>query len=1515
MKRSKQFMVSATLLSAALATMATVFTVSAMAAIPPNSPVVISDNPGQMLLDPTRLVPANIILLADDSGSMLWRHAPEGIGEIPRACWRGADGVLNGALLCMPADPKCMIMDVCGYPYPNPYPEGAPGVTSTHQSGTYPPLASLGVSSQQELAVKLVQAPMMAAGYNQMAYHPEVTYQPPAYGIDANGNPLVFPNMDAAQTSGWTKVGWPGCSGSGLEVSVSGQKFACPQGAPVSIDMANVTTNFPRARTLSPDQGFSLQLRYMVGSSTGFAQTQLTFLAGDNPLPMHYFKTSVKWCRYYQSGTVTADQTHITLAGSPYDEGAVFLGSASAEDCQDDRTPDYKYPYYYYPNGKYYADAGCSLRASEKTCRENHTLYPSMVMVVLDYKNNNVQTVDDNGNLIDCSRGGVVPYTYVENDANGVPQLKSGSRSCQDELVNYANWYAYYSNRMVATHTAASWALAGIDMNRWVRIGVVKVSDGGNNGAGYGSLTLTELRKDNDTWQSNQITVFRSLLESGVGFNNLGTPLKSAVKSLQSYLDKDTGGQIMCYSCQRNYILALTDGGWNDSNVISDQDNVATITPTLPSGVQGSTLIGQGLYEVAGIRMGTVLKQGATWPRPVLEDTIQSDTLADESLYAWLYKLNGGPATYDVDWAVNDLASWKHLNTQALAYAGAPRQGLAYIYTGAPGTLSTGLDENQTLALVTKGSAATPPGLAWPAPVPVSYAGGKTSKSWPTTMDDLWHATISGGFGRFSFGFDLQNNFGKMIDADLNNIYNRGMSISDLALPPSKNLQLNGACVADGNNQRNSSNGDVCGYTSSFTPGWGGTILKRTLDDPTDSTGFGWTYWSAESTLVSKEAPGMVCTMVGATSTATASYKYLTPLCSKQQMPKNATWTVGSDPRKIFTATPPMQYSGAAWGGSGTVFTYSGLAPSQRPMFGATMTEQTDVVNYLRGDWSNEVNSATGTGKYRKRESFLGDFVHSSPVVVDPPTSGYGDSTYGASGATCDPTTFVGRYCNRPRMIYAAANDGMLHAFDDNSGEELWAFVPPDLFRTAAEKGIINLTAPVTDFWTHQYYVDATPRVIDVNLSDPTNPSSAADWRTMLIGGMGKGGTAYYALDVTQGDNPLAKGVQGEGMFMWTFTDDNMGYTYGRALMVKTKAWGGKWVAILPSGINNGTDPTGAAQAKPLSASTTGDGHGHIFFVDLATGEKLLDISTSLEDGGSTTQPSGLGYIRAFVQYPADQITDAVYGGDQLGNFWRFDLSNSDPSKWMAVKLAVLADNGGHLLPVNVEPLTSLVTDSSGNQTRWVMVGTGRDYTDSDLYNWASKAYDNMPTYGLFAFKDGDANSPSLAITSSGGHSSGTYTVGDLDDISGNQTPTLSAKGGWVEYFTTAGYQVINNFDTLGGNIAYVVNQYNPNRGSNPALSTATVDQELCTLLPFNGLYYARDLSTGFALAGYYAVPNDGGYTAPIFGTDAKGYFANFFASAAANNTLPGLKVNKWNSDQKQTPVNPRRSSIRFINR
>jgi|GEM_PF-6496326 len=137
-----------------------------------------------------------------------------------------------------------------------------------------------------------------------------------------------------------------------------------------------------------------------------------------------------------------------------------------------------------------------------------------------------------------------------------------------------------------------------------------------------------------------------------------------------------------------------------------------------------------------------------------------------------------------------------------------------------------------------------------------------------------------------------------------------------------------------------------------------------------------------------------------------------------------------------------------------------------------------------------------------------------------------------------------------------------------------------------------NLTFQESDFenpFKHYYYVDATPRAMDVKID--------GDWHTILIGGLGKGGTSYYALDITDASSTGDEETVAKNKSLWEFTDNNMGYTYGRPIISKTNAWDGKWVAILPSGYNNGT---GDGQPK------NGDGEGRIFFVDLKTGKKSM---------------------------------------------------------------------------------------------------------------------------------------------------------------------------------------------------------------------------------------------------------------------------------------------------------------------
>jgi type IV pilus assembly protein PilY1 len=130
--------------------------------------------------------------------------------------------------------------------------------------------------------------------------------------------------------------------------------------------------------------------------------------------------------------------------------------------------------------------------------------------------------------------------------------------------------------------------------------------------------------------------------------------------------------------------------------------------------------------------------------------------------------------------------------------------------------------------------------------------------------------------------------------------------------------------------------------------------------------------------------------------------------------------------------------------------------------------------------------------------SVLGDIVNSAPVYVGGPTGEYRDtmestrySTYAAGRAGQTPTIYVG------------ANDGMLHAFNASTGNELFAYVP-----WAVRNKLTSLT---TNPYVHLVTVDGSPSVGDVHVG--------GGWRTMLVSGMNAGAAGLYALDITNPSN------------------------------------------------------------------------------------------------------------------------------------------------------------------------------------------------------------------------------------------------------------------------------------------------------------------------------------------------------------------------------------------------------------
>jgi type IV pilus assembly protein PilY1 len=349
-----------------------------------------------------------------------------------------------------------------------------------------------------------------------------------------------------------------------------------------------------------------------------------------------------------------------------------------------------------------------------------------------------------------------------------------------------------------------------------------------------------------------------------------------------------------------------------------------------------------------------------------------------------------------------------------------------------------------------------------------------------------------------------------------------------------------------------------------------------------------------------------------------------------------------------------------------------------------------DYLAYLRGDTTHERSSiAAGSARaYRDRSSLMGDIGNFRPRVVARPDAPYSESANPGYAA------FKTARAGRPTMVYVGTQAGVLHAVDGavdgsaNAGRERFAYVPGALFSgptgTPATNGLAALGNPDA---THVNRLDATPVVADVDLG-ATVGGSARDWRTLLVGGLGKGGRALYALDVSApeaitDEDTLAQRV------MWEFTDPDLGYTYGEPAIVKTARYG--WVVLVGSGYNNA------------------DGRGYLFIINPRNGSLLQKISTG---EGSPSADAGLAHVQAFLLDRTDGKADSVYAGDLLGNLWRFDLSRADQAVPTPVRLALLQDKTGQPLPVTSRPL---VVVQPQTMRRFVTVGTGRLLHASDL--------------------------------------------------------------------------------------------------------------------------------------------------------------------------------------------------------
>jgi len=412
------------------------------------------------------------------------------------------------------------------------------------------------------------------------------------------------------------------------------------------------------------------------------------------------------------------------------------------------------------------------------------------------------------------------------------------------------------------------------------------------------------------------------------------------------------------------------------------------------------------------------------------------------------------------------------------------------------------------------------------------------------------------------------------------------------------------------------------------------------------------------------------------------------------------------------------QAAASGWNTGRRIVSWSPTAASGVPFRAASLTttqtgalntsyrsgdDSGDYLNYLRGDRSLEkANSSDATKPYRQRAKLLGDIVGSKARPVAPPNMPY------SNAANPGYSTFKTTWASRPTVVYVGANDGMLHAINasltgTDAGKEIFAYVPNALFSGPnATPNVDGLAAFGKPDFSHRNLVNATPNAYDIDFKKTSGATgTGTDWRTVLIGGLGKGGKSYYAIDVT---NPAALMATTATELdtvaprvLWEFTDADLGHTYGDPVVVKTRRDG--WVVIFTSGYNNAT------------------GQSYFFIVNPRTGALIEKRATG---AGSSSSDAGMAFVNAFVVDRTDGTADAAYAGDLLGNVYRLDLTGT-PSQYPAPqKIALLTTSGSVVQPVTSRPLIEVQPNTN---KRYVLVGTGRSLDTTDIASTQGQSF------------------------------------------------------------------------------------------------------------------------------------------------------------------------------------------------
>jgi type IV pilus assembly protein PilY1 len=421
------------------------------------------------------------------------------------------------------------------------------------------------------------------------------------------------------------------------------------------------------------------------------------------------------------------------------------------------------------------------------------------------------------------------------------------------------------------------------------------------------------------------------------------------------------------------------------------------------------------------------------------------------------------------------------------------------------------------------------------------------------------------------------------------------------------------------------------------------------------------------------------------------------------------------------------------------------------------------------------------------REWIFNDPLHSRPLPLN----------YGARAgySVANPAIYVA----------VASNDGFMHFIRNTttggaeSGEEVWAFMPK------SPMGALKTLRANGSGMRHPYTVDGSP--VAYIEDDNNNGTIESGERAYLFFGLRRGGKAYYALDVTDPENP---------QLLWTISKGGnfaeLGLTFSDPRVGEINLGAGPQpVLVFAGGYDLNKDTRGVVG--------TNDSEGNaIYVVNARTGALIWKARSGTASPTSTVfeHPNLVDSIPSTVAVAdtdGNLLLDRVVVGDTGGNVWRADLSGTDTSRWTLTRVAALGRHAeaGKINDRRFYHRPDLVPAQDANGVfDALLIGSGDRDDPLDLGGVVSNYFYNLKDRNVAA---GTGTNLDLLPT-------------DLGDVTSNclqsGSCSIDLTNGWKLQLETTGEKVLSTPITIAGRVFFTSYIPTGGAGTNCAPSEGT---------------------------------------------------------------------------------------------